>query len=88
MVEPIKLFKKEKIVYISHVMLAVSICMYIALPELPLFIQSNFNMYLENLAGIGTYIMIKLNKVTDLIIVILKWGHRENTVYAIIQTMP
>ena len=81
MVEPIKLLQKVTIVYISHVMLAVSICLYIALLELPLFIQSKFNMYLENLVEMGNYIMIKLNEVTYLIIVILKWGHRENTIY-------
>ena len=81
MVEPIKLFKKVTIVVISHVILAVSTCMYISLPELPLCIQSSFKLYLENLAEIGTYIMIKLNKGADLMIAIVKWGHRETTFY-------
>ena len=81
MVEPTKLFKKVTIVVISHVILAVSTCMYISLPGLPLCIQSSFKLYLENLAEIGTYMMIKLNEGADLMIAIVKWGHRETTFY-------
>ena len=55
--------------------------MYISLPGLPLCIHSNFKLYLENLAEIGTYIMIKLNKGADLMIAFVKWGHRETTIY-------
>ena len=73
MVEPIKLFKKVTIVVISHVILAVSSCMYISLLGLPLCIQSSFKLYLKNLAEIWTYIMTKLNEVADLMIAIVKW---------------
>ena len=81
MVEPIKLYKKVTIVYISHVILALSVCMYIALPKLPFSIQSKFDKYLENLEKIGDFIRIKLNELADFIIVILKWGHRETSIY-------
>ena len=76
MVEPIKLFKK--VIIVLNAALVVSTYMYISLPGLPLCIQSSFKFYLRNLAEIGTDIMIKLNEGADLMIRLVKWGHREH----------
>ena len=79
MVEPIKLFKN--VIIVLHAALVVSTYMYIALPGLPLCIQSSFKLYLRTLAKIGTHIMIKLNQGADLMIRLVKLGHRETTIY-------
>ena len=79
MVEPIKLYKK--VIIVLHAALVVSTYMYISLPGLPLCIQSSFKLYLRTLAEIGTDIMINLNKGADMIIRLVKWGHRETTIY-------
>ena len=79
MVEPIKLYKK--VIIVLHAALVVSTYMYISLPGLPVCIQSSFKLYLRALAKIGTHIMINLNKGADMIIRLVKWGHRETTIY-------
>ena len=81
MVQPVKLYKKVTLVYLSHVMVATSVFMYIAYPELPFSIQAKFDKYLENLVNIGEFIRIKLNELADCIIAILKWGHMETSNY-------
>ena len=72
MVQPVKLYKKVTLVYLSHVMVATSVFMYIAYPELPFSIQSKFDKYLEILVNIGEFIRTKLNELADCIIAILK----------------
>ena len=81
MVQPVKLYKKVTLVYLSHVMVATSVFMYIAYPELPFSIQAKFDKYLENLVNIGEFIRIKLYELADCIVAILKWGHRETSNY-------
>ena len=79
MVEPIKLYKK--VIIVLHAAIILSTYMYIALPGLPLCIQSSIKFYFRTLAELGTDVMIKLNQVGDLMIRLVKWGHRDTTIY-------
>ena len=79
MVEPIRLYKK--VILILHAAIVVSAYMYISLPGLPKGIQSCFNLYLRTLAEVGTQIMINLNKGGDMLIRLVKSGHRDTTIY-------
>ena len=81
MAQPVKLYKKVTLVYLPHVMVAVSVFMYIANPEIPFSVQSKFDNYLENLVIIGEFMRTKLNELADCIIAILKWGHRQTSNY-------
>ena len=78
MVEPIRLYKK--VILILHAAIVVSAYMYISLPGLPKGIQSCFNLYLRTLAEVGTQIMINLNKGGDMLIRLVKSGHRDNNI--------
>ena len=55
--------------------------MYMSLPGLPLCVQQTIKLYFRTLAELGTELMIKLNQVGDLLIRLVKWGHRDTTIY-------
>ena len=77
MVQPIKLYKKVTLVYLSHILVATSVITFVAYPGLPCSIQSEFDRYVENLVNIGEFIQTKLDELADCLISILKWAHRE-----------
>ena len=62
-------------------MVATTVLIYIAYPELQLSIQSEFDKYLENLVNVGEFMRIKLNELADCIVSILKQGHRKTSNY-------
>ena len=79
MVVPVKLYKK--VIIVLHAAIITSTYMYIALPGLPLCVQPSIKFYFKTLAELGTDVMIKLNQVGDLLIRLVKWGHRDTTIY-------
>merc|ERR1712114_50057 len=51
------------------------------LPELPLCIQQIANLCAKNIIELGTSLMINLNYAGDMLIKLVKWGHRNTSIY-------
>ena len=66
MVTPCKLFKK--VIFFLHAAIITSTFTYMSLPGLPVFAQQIANLYFKNLIELGTELMIKFNKVGDILI--------------------
>ena len=75
MVAPCKLYKK--VIIVLHAAIITSTYMYMSLPGLPLCVQQTIKLYFRTLAEFGTELMIKFNQVGDLLIRLVKWGHRD-----------
>merc|ERR1711954_58954 len=48
---------------------------------LPVFAQQIANLYFKTLIELGTELMIKFNQVGDMLIKLVKWGHRDTSIY-------
>ena len=81
MVQPVRLFKKVPLIYLSHILVATSVITFVTYPVLPEFLQSEFDRYVENLVTIGEFIQTQLDSLSDCLISILKWAHREKSNY-------
>ena len=81
MVQQLKLYKKVPLVYLSHILVATSVTTFVMYPVLPEFLQSEFDRYVENLITVGESIQNKLDSLSDDIISLLKWAHRDQTIY-------
>ena len=81
MVQPVRLYKKVPLVYLSHILVATSVITFVVYPELPKFLQSEFDRYVENLVTIGESIQTPLDRVSDNLISLLKLANRDQTIY-------
>ena len=76
---PIKLYKK--VIFIIHAAISTSILTFMILPELPIFAQQIANLYFKKMIEFGTELMINFNHVGDMLIKLVKWGHRDTSIY-------
>ena len=81
MVQPVRLFKKVPLIYLSHILAVTSVIIFVTYPVLRRFLQSGFDRYLENLVTIGESIQTQLDNFSDSLISLLKWAHRERSIY-------
>ena len=78
---PIKLYKKVNIIFISHIMVTTSVITFVAYPILPEYLQLGFDSVTENLVTIGESIQFQLDHLSDSLISLVKWAHRQDSIY-------
>ena len=76
---PCKLYKK--VILVLHAAVITSTFTYMSLPGLPVFAQQIANLYFKTLIEFGTELMISFNHVGDMLIRLVKWGHRDTSIY-------
>ena len=81
MVQPVRLYKKVPLIYLSHIVVATSVIIFVTYPVLPEFLQSEFDRYIENLVTIGESIQTQLDNLSDSLISLLKWANRDQSIY-------
>ena len=81
MVQPVRLYKKVPLIYLSLILVTTSEITFVTYPVLPEFLQSEFNRYIENLVTLGESIQTQLDNLSDSLISLLKWAHREKSIY-------
>ena len=81
MVQPVRLYKKVPLVYLSHILVATSVTTFVMYPVLPEFLQSEFDRYVGNLVTVGESIQKQLDSLSDNLLYLLKWAHRDQTIY-------
>ena len=62
-------------------MVATPVITFVTYPVLPEFLQSEFDRYVENLVTIGESIHTQLDSLSDSLISLLTWAHREKSNY-------
>ena len=76
---PIKLYKK--VIFTVHAIISTTILTFMILPELPICVQQIANLCVKNMIEFGTNLMINFNHVGDMLVKLVKWGHRDTSLY-------
>ena len=76
---PIKLYKK--VIFTVHAIISTTILTFMILPELPICVQQIANLCAKNMIEFGTSLMINFNHVGDMLVKLVKWGHRNTSLY-------
>ena len=76
---PCKLFKK--VIFVLHITVIASTFTYLLLPGLPIFAQQIAKSYFKTIIELGTELMISFNHVGDMLTRLVKWGHRDTSLY-------
>ena len=64
-----------------HALISTAVLILIILPEMPICFQQFANLSAKNLIEFGTSLMINFNDAGDILVSMIKWGHRKTSLY-------